>query len=99
MKKVLVQFNIPGWTAKQYDAVWADLRAAGYSNPKGLLWHGGGAYGNNWLVSDVWESEEDFNKFGEVLLPFLAKHGAPQVPPAIAPLYYEYVGTATGTPR
>ena len=36
MKKVMVQFDFPGMTAKQYDQVWQDLRVAGHENPQGL---------------------------------------------------------------
>ena len=92
MKKVMVQFNMPGTTVKQFDACWNDLRAAGHSNPKGLIHHVGGQQGNNLVVSDVWESAEAFNKFGEILMPILQKNGFPNVPPVITPVHYEYSG-------
>ena len=92
MKKVIVQFNIPGMTAKQYDQAWEDLRAAGQSNPKGLIHHVGAQQGNNWVVVDVWETAEAFSKFGETLMPILNKIGVAQVPPVITPVHYEYQG-------
>ena len=88
----MVQFNIPGMTAKQYDQAWKDLRAAGYANPKGLVHHTGAQQGNNWVVVDVWESIEHFNKFGETLMPILKKIGVAQVPPVITPVHYELSG-------
>ena len=94
MKRVVVQFNFPGVTAKQYDQVWNELRRAGQANPVGLHYHVGAQQGNNWLVVDVWDSAEAFNKFGETLMPILKKAGiaADQIKPMVTPLYYEYEG-------
>ena len=96
MKKVIVQFNTPGMTVKQYDQTWEELRKAGHSNPSGLLHHIGAQQGNNWVVVDVWESVEAFNKFGETLMPILAKLGVTQVQPVITPVHYEYTGVEEG---
>ena len=92
MAKQLVQFNIPGMTAKQYDQCWDELRKAGMSNPPGLIIHVGCQQGNNWVVADVWESLEHFSKFGETLMPILNKAGVAQVPPIITPVYYMLEG-------
>jgi hypothetical protein len=96
MKKVLVQFNIPGMTAGQYDQCWEELRKAGQTNPKGLLHHVGAQQDNNWAVVDVWESVEAFNKFGETLMPIMGKLGIAQVQPVITPVHYEYAGVEAG---
>ena len=90
MKKVIVQFNFSGLSTKIYDKAWEELRAKGYSNPKGLLHHVGGIQGNNFVVCDVWESLEAFNKFGEILMPLISKLGFPDVKPIITPVHYEY---------
>ncbi|MDB5154059.1 MAG: hypothetical protein JWR54_2810 [Mucilaginibacter sp.] len=94
MERVIVQFNIPGMTAQMYDQVWADLRNAGQSHPQGLHHHVGAQQGNNFLVVDVWESADAFNKFGETLMPILKKNGVAvdQAKPVITPLRYEYEG-------
>ncbi|MEO6732650.1 MAG: hypothetical protein ABIN01_15625 [Ferruginibacter sp.] len=92
MKKVLVQFSCPGMTAKQFDQAWDELRKAGHEHPDGLIYHVAGQQGNNWIVVDVWQSEELFNKFGETLTPILKKVGVTQVPPMITPVYYELAG-------
>ena len=99
MKKVLVQFNIPGMTAKQYDQCWDELRAKGYSNPKGLIYHVGAQQGDNWSVTDVWESAEAFNKFGETLGPILNKVGVAKVDPVVTPVHYELTGPAAASNR
>jgi hypothetical protein len=96
MKKQLVQFNIPGMTAKQYDQAWEELRKAGQSNPSGLLHHVGAQQGNNWVVVDVWESVEAFTKYGETLMPILGKLGVAKVPPVITPVHFEYTGVEEG---
>jgi hypothetical protein len=90
MKKVIVQFSFPGLSVKTYDKAWEELRSKGYTNPKGLLHHVGGLSGNNLIVCDVWESEDAFNKFGEVLMPVISKLGFPNVKPIITPVHYEY---------
>jgi len=92
MKKVLVQFSSPGMTAKQFDQVWDELRKAGQEHPVGLIHHVAGQQGNNWVVVDLWESEELFNKFGETLMPILNKVGVTAAPPVITPVYYELSG-------
>lgn len=96
MKKILVQFNFPGMTTKQYDQAWEEMRAAGKSNPKGLLHHVGGQQGNNLVVVDVWESAEAFTKFGETLMPILTKLNVANVQPVITPVHYEFSGVEAG---
>lgn len=101
MKKQLVQFNFPGMPVKLYDQCWDEIRKAGQTNPQGLLHHVGAQQGNNFVVIDIWESEEAFKKFGETLIPIMNKLGIAQVQPVITPVHYEYTGTEmeTGTPR
>lgn len=89
MKKQLIQFIIPGMTAKQYDQCWDELRKAGQANPPGRIYHVGAQQGTSWVVVDVWESVETFNKFGETLMPIMAKLGVTMVPPVITPVHYE----------
>lgn len=90
MKKVIVQFSFPGLSTQIYDKSWEEIRKLGHSNPKGLLHHVSGVQGNNLVVYDVWESQEAFNKFGEILMPVLNKVGFPNIKPIITPVHYEY---------
>ncbi len=92
MKKVMVQFNAPGMTEKQYDQVWQDLRAAGHANPKGLIHHAGAQSDKGWMVMDIWESADHFNEFGKTLMPILDKNGVPPAEPVVLPLHYLYSG-------
>jgi len=58
-------------TASQYDECIKRLESAGAGNPKGRLYHV--CYGDpkNLMVTDVWDSVENFQKFGETLMPVL----------------------------
>jgi hypothetical protein len=58
------------------------------------LHHVSGIQGNNLIVIDVWESQEAFNKFSEILYPVLKKLGIAEVKPIITPVHYEYVGAS-----
>jgi len=93
MEKLLAIFKIPDMTAKQYDQCWDDLRAAGMQNPPGLIHHVGAQLGDGMVVSDVWESMDAFEKFGETLMPILAKLGVAEAKPEIMPVHYEVFGT------
>ena len=92
MKNVVVLFSAPDFTAKDYDQVWDDLRAAGQSNPKGLMSHVGFARPEGgWMVVDVWESEEAFNEFGKTLMTIFQKNGSQVPPPQVIPAHYVLV--------
>lgn len=91
MQQVLVQFDFPTGTKQQYDNVWKDLKAAGHEHPKGLSYHVGAEQVNGgWMVVDVWESEEAFRAFGNVLQPLLEKNDIPLIQPKVLPVYNIY---------
>ena len=93
MEKVAVIFNFPQLTAKEYDKVWNDLRAAGSSNPKGLISHVGFARPEGgWTVVDVWESADAFAEFGKILQPIMQKNGVEVPRPQVVPAHYVYIG-------
>ncbi len=92
MKHVVVQFSAPGFTAEQFDKVWEDLRAAGQSQPKGLLSHVGfGKPDGTWNVVDVWESAEAFAEFGKTLRPILEKNAVSVPEPSVTPAHYVFI--------
>ena len=92
MQNVVVLFNAPEFSAKNYDQVWDDLRAAGQANPKGLISHVGYAQPEGgWAVVDVWESEEAFNEFGKTLMPILQNIGVNVPAPKIMPAHFVLV--------
>ncbi|HLX93535.1 MAG TPA: hypothetical protein VKR32_17745 [Puia sp.] len=91
MENIVVVFKAPGFTSKDYDKVWDDLKAAGQSTPKGLLSHVGFAHPDgDWMVVDVWESAEAFGDFGKTLLPILQGTGVNVPQPTVVPAHYFY---------
>ncbi len=90
MKKIMVLFDFPEGTLQEYDKVWEDLKAAGFANPNGLLYHvGAEKQGGGIIVVDVWETEERFNEFGKTLMPIIAKSGI-KGQPKIMPVHNIY---------
>jgi predicted short-subunit dehydrogenase-like oxidoreductase (DUF2520 family) len=83
MKKILVQFTFPNLGAEVYEGVIKDLAAEGHGNIPERLYHVAAPHGKNWHVTDVWESEEAFQKFGETMIPILIKNGGTPVVPVI----------------
>jgi len=74
-------------TASQYDQVMRDLTAARADAPAGRLYHVAQPDGDRWSVVDVWESPAAFERFGQVLLPILAKNGIPAPEHRILPTH------------
>jgi len=87
MKKVMVMFEFPGATTKQYDNIMKDLNAMGTLNNNGLIFHSCSSNSKGLTICDVWESESAISRFGEILYPLLKKHGIKAVQPEIIPLH------------
>jgi hypothetical protein len=62
-------------TAEQYDSVGRKLEEAGKWPPEGLLAHVCFAADDGLRVSEVWESREQQERFGEALMPALREEG------------------------
>jgi hypothetical protein len=67
----VLTFKPSGFTAAKYDETVKQLEAAGAGAPKGRSYHV--CYGdlNGVTVTDVWENMEDFQAFGETLVPIM----------------------------
>jgi hypothetical protein len=76
-----------GMNASKYDECIKKLEAAGAGNPAGRLHHV--CYGdpNNLMVTDVWDSVESFEKFGETLVPILNELGIDAGEPNVQPVH------------
>ncbi len=91
MKRIIVRFEIPKGTQKQYDAIWDDLKAKGNEHPMGLIFHTGAPTANgNWFICDLWESEQAFNDFSKVLMPIMEKQKIQGVKPEIMQAHFVY---------
>jgi len=86
MKTILVQFTFPDTDVKVYEGIVKDLEAAGLGNIPERLYHVAAKHGDGWHVTDVWESEEAFNKFGETMIPLQIKNGGTPTKPSILPV-------------
>jgi hypothetical protein len=78
---VVLRATTPGFTAAKYDELVKKLEAAGAGSPAGRQYHVCFGDTDNLRVSDIWESREAFEKFGETLRPIMQEMGiaAPQI--------------------
>lgn len=83
MKNILVQFTFPDSDIKIYETVAKELEEAGMGKIPERLYHVSAQDGNGWHVTDVWESQEAFDKFSETLMPLHIKSGGDLAEPTI----------------
>jgi hypothetical protein len=72
---IVVRFAPESLTAQQYDETVAKLEGQGDWPPDGLDYHVCFGTDGNLLVSEMWDSREQFEAFGERLMPVLADAG------------------------
>jgi hypothetical protein len=73
---ILVRFTgAPSMTAEKYDATMPVIEASGQFPPDGLEFHVAFNSGDSFRVSEIWESKEKFEAFGQRLMPILAEGG------------------------
>lgn len=73
---IVVRFPpAPGTTTEQYDETVRRLQQSGDFPPDGLDYHVAFMSGGDLRVSEVWDSREQLEKFGERLMPLLAEVG------------------------
>jgi hypothetical protein len=73
---ILVRFTAaPGLTSEKYDATQSRIEASGEFPPDGLELHVAFTSGDNFRVSEIWDSKEQFEAFGKRLMPILTEGG------------------------
>ena len=72
---IVVRFPLSNVTKEQYDAVHAALEQSGDWPAAGCLIHVAFGDEQNVRVSEIWESREQLQAFGETLQPKLAAAG------------------------
>jgi hypothetical protein len=73
---ILVRFTAaPGVTSEQYDETIRRLEKSGDWLPKGLEYHVAFQSNGTFRVSEIWDSREQFEAFGERLMPVLKDVG------------------------
>lgn len=78
-----MRFAPVGMTAAKYDEVIKNLDEAGAGAPAGRLYHVCFGDKDNVRVSDIWDSMENFDKFGQTLMPILQAAGVDPGQPEI----------------
>ena len=77
------KFTPKGFTAAKYDEVIRQLEGAGAGAPVGRLYHVCFGDNENLNVSDIWDSTENFEKFGQVVFPIMQGLGVDPGEPEI----------------
>jgi hypothetical protein len=72
---VLISFAPASLTAAQYDESVRKHKEAGDFPPDGLDYHVCSGTDGNLRVSEIWDSQEQLDAFGERLMPVLAEIG------------------------
>ena len=70
---VILRFAAPGLTAAKYEEVTNKLEQAGQGSPAGRLYHVCFGDKDNLQFSDIWDSRESFERFGQKLWPIFPK--------------------------
>ena len=72
---IVVRFTPAGLTAEQYGRAVRTLEDQGAFPPDGLDYHVCFGPPDNLMVSEIWDSREQFEAWGEKLMPVLTEAG------------------------
>jgi len=72
---VVLRFTSDNLTPERYEQIKTKLDAAGAGSPAGRLYHVCFGDKNNLRVSDIWDSQESFERFSTTLKPVLEEVG------------------------
>jgi len=72
---IFVRFRPVSATTQQYDETISRLQSSGDFPPDGLEYHVAFSEGDQLRVGEVWASQEQFEAFGQRLMPILAEMG------------------------
>ena len=84
---VVVRFAPASLTAQQYDEAVRRIQNAGAWPPDGLDYHVCFGSDGNLRVSEIWDSQEQLEAFGERLMPVLAEVGIDPGQPEVLPIH------------
>jgi hypothetical protein len=84
---ILVRFTPAGATTDQYDETIRRLESQGDWPPNGLEYHVAFSAGGNLRVSEIWESRERFDAFGQRLMPVLGEVGIDPGQPEVVEIH------------
>lgn len=78
-----IYFRPKSMSKTKYDEVIDRLKKSEAGNPKGRLYHACFGEENNLNVLDIWDTMENFEKFGQTLMPILQQVGVDPGEPEI----------------
>jgi hypothetical protein len=84
---VLIRFSPPSLTAAQYDEAVSRLEKQGDFPADGLDYHCCFGPDGNLRVSEIWDSQEQLDAFGERLRPVLEEVGIDPGEPEVLPIH------------
>ncbi len=84
---VLLRFTPSSLTSAQYDESIRKLKEAGGFPPDGLDYHVCFGTEGELKVSEIWDSQEQFEAFGEHLMPILHDVGIEPGEPQMIPIH------------
>jgi hypothetical protein len=84
---VLIRFAPASLTAAQYDESIRKLEEAGVFPPDGLDYHVCFGTDGNLRVSEIWDSQEQLDAFGEQLMPVLSAVGIDPGEPEVVEIH------------
>ena len=84
---IAIYFHPEAMSAAQYDEVIQKLQAAGQGSPKGRSHHSTFGPNDHLMVYDVWDSQADFDAFGQTLMPILGEVGVDTGQPDVMPIH------------
>ena len=87
-----IYFAPTAMTPEKYDEVMRKLEATGQGAPKGRTYHAAFFEADGLHVFDVWDSQEDFDAFGAVLMPILTEGGIDPGQPQVAQVHNVVIG-------
>lgn len=93
---VVLRFTPTGLTKATYDECTKRLEQAGAGSPAGRLFHVCFGDQNNLKVSDIWDSRESFERFGEKLAPIAKELGIDPGEPEVIEVYNIIEGAKAG---
>jgi hypothetical protein len=71
----VVRFVPKSMSSAQYEQTTKKLEAAGAGAPQGRIFHVAFGPKDALRVSDIWDTHENFERFGQVLMPILQELG------------------------
>jgi hypothetical protein len=84
---IIVHFSPTGLDKSKYDVAISRLEQAGEGSPAGRLLHCVYDSGGAFKVLEVWDSQQSFERHGQVIMPILKSSGIDAGQPDVNPAH------------